>query len=108
MTTVHTSTLKYPFITSVFHICKIFWLQRLSKLKDRQSKNSAQRLEAEIKLATEEIEKKAEKEVAMIRAKASVEAAEIYSKADGEVAKARAKAKEDVQKLEKHGRLVKK
>lgn len=80
----------------------------LRKLKDRQSQDSARRLKAEIKLAAVEIEKKAEKEVAIIRAKASAEAAEIYSKADGEVAKARAKAKEDVQKLEKHGRLIKK
>lgn len=68
----------------------------LKKLKDRQSRDNAQRLKGEIKLAIEEIEKKVEEEVVNVR-----------TKADKEVLQARIKASEEIEKLQSHARGMK-
>ncbi|KAL9069635.1 MAG: hypothetical protein Q9161_005434 [Pseudevernia consocians] len=68
----------------------------LKGLRDRQSRESAQRLKGQIKLAIEEIKKNVEEEVLRVRANA-----------DKEVAKARKKALEDIEKLQSHGRVMK-
>ena len=68
----------------------------LKSLKDRQSRDSAQRLKGQIKLAIEEIKKNVEEEVVRIRVNA-----------DKEVAKARKKALEDIEKLQSHGMVMK-
>ena len=64
-------------------------------LKDRQSRENAQRLEGNIKLACQEIGKKADEEAAKILAKAREEAAKIL-----------AKAKEEKAKLHSHGKVM--
>lgn len=62
-------------------------------LKDRQSRENAQRLEGNIKLACQEIGKKADEEAAKVLAKAREEATKIL-----------ARAKEDSAKLHSHGK----
>lgn len=64
-------------------------------LKDRQSRENAQRLQGNIKLACQEIGKKADEEAAKILAKARAEAAKVL-----------AKAKEDNAKLHSHGKVM--
>lgn len=68
---------------------------KIRDLKDRQSRENAQRLEGNIKLACQEIGKKADEEAARILAKAREEAAKIL-----------AKAKEDNAKLHSHGKVM--
>ena len=68
---------------------------QIRDLKDRQSRENAQRLDRNIKLACQEIGKKADEEAAKILAKAREEAAKVL-----------AKAKEDNAKLHSHGKVM--
>ena len=79
----------------------------LQELKDRQARDNArestQRLEAEIKQATDVIEKKAEIKVGELRAEIEKVVAEMYTSLEDNIQDILTKAKEDIAKLQSHG-----
>ena len=78
----------------------------LEELKNRQarddSRESARRLEAEIKQATELIGKKAETDVGELRAGVEKVVAELYTNLEDNIQNVRTRAKEDIAKLQGH------
>ncbi|CAD6586539.1 MAG: hypothetical protein ASARMPREDX12_002381 [Alectoria sarmentosa] len=79
----------------------------LTALENRQTHERAQQLEFEIKLAIDEIEKKAIDDIGRVRAEAAEEVADIYAAVKDETIKIRGKAMEEITELRSHGKVMK-
>lgn len=80
----------------------------LRLLKERQERENRRRLEGEIELAAEGIDKVAVGQVSEVRAEAERAVARILAEAEGEVGRIRARAAEDGDKLRSQGAVVNK